>query len=79
MFPSDSPPPLQYRHKKPAPVTKKESSHWVKKALAWAFIIGGLIFIVAVVALDPKQKSLVCNGSLSGRNSLITFGSCTRE
>ena len=81
MFQPESPPPSHYHHKKTSLNKKKEKKQnfWVGKVFAWFFIIVGLTTIIAMIALSPPNKRLVCSTPVIGRASLITFGTCHFE
>ena len=65
----------------PVPPRKKpektDSKERVQTILLWGVVVCGIAAIIWMIAVNPKEKRLVCDTSV--RPSLIGFGSCTEE
>ncbi len=70
------PPPTPKRFTTPP---NKSSPTWLRPALEIALFLAGLLAIYVLFASSPPEKKLVCRNSVTGRGSLTSFGSCTKE
>lgn len=87
MFPPETPPPSKYRSVKQQTTTpvfkpnvKEETTPLWIRTLQIFFVLAGIGVIGWILFSAPEEGKLVCDKSkLLGRNSLISFGSCTKE
>ena len=65
---------------KPKPKTtfgKPEKKNTLQTILMWGFVAAGVIGIIWMIAVNPRQKNLTCSSSTS--SSMLAFGTCTEE